>query len=41
MSQVAEVKTTEKKAVQSKKISKGTGQPVRLWVRAKFMGFRR
>jgi large subunit ribosomal protein L35Ae len=44
MSQVAENKTatqTAPKATASKKIKKGTGQPVRLWVRAKFLGFRR
>jgi hypothetical protein len=41
MSQVAENKTVEKKVAQTKKIRKNTSQPVRLWVRAKFLGFRR
>lgn len=41
MSQAVETKTVEKKVGATKKITKGTGQPVRLWVRAKFLGFRR
>jgi hypothetical protein len=41
MSQVAENKTVEKKVAHTKKIRKHTSQPVRLWVRAKFLGFRR
>lgn len=44
MSQVAENKTAPQanpKAERSKKIRKHSSQPVRLWVRAKFLGFRR
>lgn len=41
MSTTTQNKTTENQVARTKKIHRRKGQPTRLWVRAKFLGFRR